>query len=140
MEQKIFPTGEIIFEEGDSGDTAFLVAAGLIEISQNRDGEKVVLGEISPGHMFGEMALISDKPRTATAIAKGEVICVVVPEVVFQSELDDSSALLKSLVLNLIGHIRSLMAQLEEARQNGEKEPEVVFHYPKSFKEYERDD
>ncbi|MBO32558.1 MAG: hypothetical protein CMM74_06215 [Rhodospirillaceae bacterium] len=49
------------------------------------------------------MALISDKPRTATAAAKGDVVCFIVPQVVFQIELDESSALMKSLVLNLIG-------------------------------------
>ena len=138
MEQKQFAAGEVIFKEGDDGDTAFLVATGMIEISQDRDGEKKVLGEIKPGQLFGEMALISDKPRTATASAKGDTVCFLVPQLVFQSELDEASALMKSLVLNLIGHIRSLMAQLEEARQNGEEEPDVIFHDPKSFKEYEK--
>ena len=88
--------------------------------------------------MFGEMALISDKPRSATATAAEVTICVLVPQVVFDSELQGSSALLRSLVLNLVGHIRSLMAQLDEAKKVDE-EPDVVFHYPSDHKTYSRD-
>ncbi len=43
MDQKQSSAGEVIFKEGDS---AFLVASGMIEVSQDRDGEKKVLGEI----------------------------------------------------------------------------------------------
>ena len=88
--------------------------------------------------MFGEMALISDKPRSATAIAAKDSICVLVPQVVFDSELQGSSALMRSLVINLIGHIRSLMGQLEAAKKVDE-ELDVIFHYPSDHKTYTRD-
>jgi hypothetical protein len=58
-----------------------------------------------------------------------------VPQEAFQSELNGSSALLKSLVANLIRHIRSLMEQLDEARIKT-VEPDVVFHQPESFNSY----
>jgi CRP/FNR family transcriptional regulator, cyclic AMP receptor protein len=138
MEQKTFAAGEVIFNEGEAGDSGFLVASGAVEISRLSEGEKEVLGTIKQGQMFGEMALISDKPRSATATAAEVTICVLVPQVVFDSELQGSSALLRSLVLNLVGHIRSLMAQLDEAKKVDE-EPDVVFHYPSDHKTYSRD-
>ena len=60
MEQNQFAAGECIFEENAAGDTAFLLASGVIEISRAIDGEDTVLGEIEAGQIFGEMALISD--------------------------------------------------------------------------------
>jgi hypothetical protein len=64
---------------------------------------------------------------------------VLVPQKVFDSELQGSSALMRSLVINLIAHIRSLMGQLDDARKTDE-EPDVIFHYPTDHKTYERGD
>ena len=128
MDQKQFTAGECIFEENAAGDTAFLLASGVVEISRDID-------EIEAGQIFGEMALISDKPRTATARAKQDSICFLVPQEAFESELNGSSALLKSLVANLIRHIRSLMEQLDASNAKT-IEPDVVFHQPESFNSY----
>ena len=136
MEQKSYSGGEIIFSEGDDGDSAFLVASGAVEISMMSEKGKEVLGTIKQGQMFGEMALISDKPRSATAAAASDTIYILVPQIVFDSELKGSSALMQSLVINLIGHIRSLMGQLDDAR----KVPDVIFHRPTDHKTYTRDD
>ena len=138
MEQKTFSAGEVVFSEGDGGDSAFLVASGAVEISRMSESGKEVLGTIKQGQMFGEMALISDKPRSATATAATDTVCVLVPQVVFDSELQGSSALMQSLVINLIAHIRSLMHQLEEAKK-ADVEPDVIFHYPSDHKTYSRD-
>ncbi|MAF48157.1 MAG: cyclic nucleotide-binding domain-containing protein [Rhodospirillales bacterium] len=135
MDQKQYTAGECIFEENADGDTAFLLASGVIEISRIVDGEDTVLGQIEAGQIFGEMALITDQPRTATARAKQDSVCFLVPQEAFQSELDSSSALMKSLVINLIRHIRSLMDQLDDATKNSAP-PDVVFHQPESFKSY----
>ena len=81
MEQKTYAVGEVVFNEGDAGDSGFLVASGTVEISRQSEGEKEVLGTIKQGQMFGEMALISDKPRSATATAAEATICVLVPQV-----------------------------------------------------------
>jgi CRP-like cAMP-binding protein len=136
MDQKQYAAGECIFEENAAGDTAFLLASGVIEISRVIDGEDTVLGQIEAGQIFGEMALITDQPRTATARAKQDSVCFLVPQEAFQSELDGSSALMKSLVINLIRHIRSLMDQLDDVTKNAAP-PDVVFHQPTSFKSYE---
>ena len=83
MKQIQFAAGECIFKENATGDSAFLLASGVIEISRDIDGEDTVLGEIEAGQIFGEMALISDKPRTATARAKLDSVCFLVPQEAF---------------------------------------------------------
>ena len=63
---KSFARGKAIFKRGDRGDGMYVIVEGRVEISVGRR----VLEAIGPGSVFGEMALIDDAPRTASAIAK----------------------------------------------------------------------
>ncbi len=65
----VFNHGDVIFEQGSSGNSMFIVQSGAIEISCLRNGEKVVIALLEQGEFFGEMALIDSQPRSATAIA-----------------------------------------------------------------------
>ncbi len=72
---KAFRNGEIIFNEGDVGDTCFDVISGTVGIftDYGSDVEKK-LTEIHEGHIFGELALIDSFPRSATAVALTDVV------------------------------------------------------------------
>ncbi len=66
-----FKTGEIIFREGDTGNYLFIVHEGSVEIWKNYSTpEQGLLSVCGPGHLFGELALIDDSPRSATVIAR----------------------------------------------------------------------
>jgi CRP/FNR family cyclic AMP-dependent transcriptional regulator len=68
--------GEIIFKEGDEAHQLFVIKSGEVAIqSGNR-----TLAELSTNHIFGEMALIDDAPRSATAVAKTDVELVPISE------------------------------------------------------------
>jgi CRP-like cAMP-binding protein len=58
--------GEVLFDQGDSGEAMFAVVEGNIELSLNG----VVLDDVGPGGILGEMALINPAPRTARATAR----------------------------------------------------------------------
>ncbi len=120
METKRFTAGTKIFGEGYHGNVAFLIESGRVEISRQADNKKMVLGEILAGGLFGEMALINDKPRMATATAAEETTCFLIPEEVFQEELGHANALLKALVLSFIQHVRHLTELLERAQESGD--------------------
>ena len=57
---------EIIFREGDPGDALYLIRSGSVMVSRDFGGHEVVLAYVPAGQYVGEMALISDTPRTAT--------------------------------------------------------------------------
>ena len=69
--RRIEPLAEL-FREGEAGDTAYIVESGRLEISLLREGRKVVVAELGPGSLVGEMALIGAGTRSATATALEE--------------------------------------------------------------------
>lgn len=74
MEIELFcKKGEVIFKEGDVSDNAYIIKTGQVEISKGEGKQKVVLAILKDGDIFGEMGLIEDKPRSATATALDEV-------------------------------------------------------------------
>ncbi|MDO9026371.1 MAG: cyclic nucleotide-binding domain-containing protein, partial [bacterium] len=66
LEKRAVPKGEKIFNEGSQGNEMYLITKGEVEISISRNESKLVLAELQESSFFGEMALITDKPRTAT--------------------------------------------------------------------------
>jgi CRP-like cAMP-binding protein len=59
--------GEVIFREGDAGDLMFAVVEGVVELSVNGR----IVDSVGEGQILGEMALIDESPRSATATAVG---------------------------------------------------------------------
>jgi signal transduction histidine kinase len=78
--ERTFSAGQDIFKEGDQGDGVYLVKEGLVEISVSvaQNAERV-FAQISPGELFGEMAVLEFKPRSATAKAAQNSIVYFIP-------------------------------------------------------------
>jgi len=71
-----FTAGDSVVQEGDLGDTFFLIRSGHVEVSTSdiRNSEqKIALSVMGEGAFFGEVALLTDKPRTATVVAKDDL-------------------------------------------------------------------
>ena len=81
-----YEDNEVVFRQGDKGDRLYIVVNGTIQIVDERAGQKTaVIAELGPGDCFGEMALISDNPRNATARTAGAVDVLTVDREAFQS-------------------------------------------------------
>lgn len=70
--------GNAIIREGERGDEAFVIVSGRCVVTSTRGGERVVLRELGPGDVFGETAVFSDEPRSATVEAAEDVVVRVV--------------------------------------------------------------
>jgi CRP-like cAMP-binding protein len=68
-----FKPGEIIFSEYEPGDTFYLINSGRVKLIKNTGEFERTLDILQPTEMFGEMAILENAPRSATAIAMDEV-------------------------------------------------------------------
>ncbi len=64
---KEFPKGTILFSEGDEGKEMYLINSGDVKLSRKTSQGNVVLARLGFGEFFGEMSVITNKPRTVTA-------------------------------------------------------------------------
>jgi len=80
--------GTILFEEGDAGDQAYLVASGAVEIFLRIGEREMPIATLERGEIFGEMALIDNSPRAASARAVGDTVLTSISRENFQHRLD----------------------------------------------------
>ena len=77
----VFQPGQVIFREGDTSQEAFRILRGRVEISILADGKPVILAQLGEGDIFGEMAMVDERPRSASAQALEVTECeVLTPE------------------------------------------------------------
>lgn len=78
-----FDAGQVVFREGDSSDTCYVVRHGGVRaVREHRDGRTITLANFGPGDIFGELALFEDERRSATieALAVTSAIAVLGPD------------------------------------------------------------
>jgi len=108
----IFRQGDTIFREGEAGDDALLIKSGAVSISRRgREGE-VPLGTCGPGDVIGEMAIIDDSPRSATAIAAEETEVAVIKRHQLLDRLDQADPVIARIVRTLMRRFRGTEAVL----------------------------
>jgi cAMP-dependent protein kinase regulator len=78
-----FTDGELVVKQGDMGDKFYIVRSGEAVCTQEVDGATVVVGRLMTGGYFGEIALLTSKPRQATVSAKGELVALSLDRATF---------------------------------------------------------
>src|SRR5215510_15868841 len=74
-----YPKDTVVFFENEEGDFFFTIVQGRIKVTiLGDDGREIILSVLGPGDFFGEMALLDNEPRSATAIAaeETELLCL----------------------------------------------------------------
>ena len=104
-----YPTGATILKEGTTGECAYIIDKGLVEISVFRDGKKVVLAILSDGEIFGEMALISGDVRSANATALVPTSVSIICRPYVEEKLSQSDPIIAMMM-------KLLLARFHEAR------------------------
>ena len=87
IQTRDYPAGSLIVREGDVGDEAYIIVAGACEAFKIVDGERLSLREMSGGDVFGETAVLTDKPRTASVVATVDTTLKVVTRDALEREL-----------------------------------------------------
>lgn len=108
--------GEIIFEEGSTDDSLYVVDYGAVELSKIIKGRKFVIETLQPGYIFGEMAFLARIPRTATAQAVGETSVGIIDRAFLDAEYNKLSEHFQTIITTLALRLQKATEALMNTR------------------------
>ncbi len=119
MKRQSFEAGDLIFQEGERSDAAYLIVSGTVEVVRGQGkSASMALAVLGKGAYFGEMGVIDDHPRSATAVAKEPVVCMSIDKDEFMNMLlnrpEESIELLKVL-FDRLRTANQRLTQMEQA-------------------------
>lgn len=109
---RVYPKNTMIFSENQSGADMFIIQEGKVKISKIVDGTEVTLAILKKGDMFGEMALLENKPRSASAIAEEECRLMTVNKSNFNQMVSTQPQLVARLTTMLAERLFVMQRQL----------------------------
>ena len=111
-EERVFAAGTRIFSENDPGDGVYVIRDGLVEIAHLVGGQtQCIFSKFGPGEIFGEMAVIEDRPRSATTTAVKETRVYFIPRDQMIALLRRSPALSLKLLQEISRRLRDFNHQ-----------------------------
>jgi CRP/FNR family cyclic AMP-dependent transcriptional regulator len=114
--EKEYQPDELIFSEGEIGKALYIILDGSVVIAKKKDGDRVVLAELPAGSYFGELALIDQMPRFATASAQERTTLLIMYKSYFDDLIKGNTAISSQLLINLVGLISAYVRRNHEQR------------------------
>ena len=114
--------GQELFAEGQPGERAFVIHTGEIEIVKRTGDREVLLAVRKPGEVIGEMALLQDAPRSATARARADAELIAIPKAEIDALMESSIGAVQALFRVLLDRwqqTQALLTQNERMAQLG---------------------
>lgn len=114
--QKVeFAAGDKLFEEGDPGDALYIIREGAVEIRKKSPaGEEQVLATLGKFAMFGEMSLITEAPRNATAVVSAATKAFRIDKKTFLDLLEEDSLPAYKICLAIARFLAHRLDHLDE--------------------------
>src|SRR5918999_2548817 len=111
------PAGELVLQEGDPGDSLYIVLDGELEVTKRHGNQEILLAVYKAGQFFGEMALLEQAPRSASVRTLQEGRLLVISQAAFQTLLTCSP----SAPLKILHTVTSRLRSTESALIQNEK-------------------
>jgi len=113
MQTVSFRAGDPIISEGDTGDTAFFIVSGSVEVVLGQGDKARSVGTLGEGEVFGEMCLIEPGPRSATVIALTDTECLATTYEEFIEAIEDHPERAVGFMKTLVRRLRQMNAMME---------------------------
>ena len=114
LDRRVYPADAVIFEEGDPSGTAFIIKSGAVRIVKRTETGMIVLVTLTAPKAFGELSLIDNTPRSATAIAAEPTELMVITADKFQAKIAGMDPFMRDWVRFLKHRILDLSGRVEE--------------------------
>ena len=120
MTRTQFAEGQVLFREGDPPDSVFRLLSGSVEILRELDGDPILLGTVGAGQFLGEMGVVENRPRSATARATSEVEVEILTPTEFLDQIARSPQAARELIQRLSQRLRQADDRIvnDERRSN----------------------
>ncbi len=109
---RVYKDGEIIIQQGDSGDCMYVIQEGNAEVYHREGDKEILLAVLGNKDVFGEMALFEKSIRSATVRAKGDVRVLTVDKKTFLRRIQEDPSMAFRILSNMSHRIRELNAEL----------------------------
>ena len=110
-----FSAGQIVFHLGDPGGLLYIITSGKVKISHsNLDGQEALLAILGKGDFFGELALLDDAPRSATAEALEPTETLTLHRTEFMNFIENHPAFARHVLYVLSRRIRHMNNQISD--------------------------
>lgn len=117
------PKGEYLFRENDPPDAMYVIKSGKLAITKDKQETEIVLAELGPGAMLGEMAFFDDRPRSASAKAIKDTECIKLPFKALHAQFRNFPEWSKAIMRTVNDHLRKANARIKELEKvNNEEE------------------
>jgi CRP-like cAMP-binding protein len=116
---KEYKEGEVIFHQGDVGNTMFVIQDGEVEAVAESNGEEYRLRSMGPNEFFGEMALFEKAVRTATVRAIRPTRVLTIDKKNFLGGIHEDPSLAFRIVETMSHRIRDLTDRLARYEEDG---------------------
>ncbi len=110
---KIIPKGTVLFREGDIGQEMYIIQSGRVKISKTVRNIEKTLSVIGKGEFFGEMAILNDKPRSATAEIVDDSEILVIDRNTFETMIKGNTEIALRIIKKLSQRLQEADNQIE---------------------------
>lgn len=107
LETKTFTRGEMLLEQGKTGNEAFLIKEGRVKVFLERNQRIIDLAELGPGQIIGEMSLVTGHENAASVEALEETNVGIISKQLIQDKIESSDPLVRELIHMLVERVRS---------------------------------
>lgn len=105
--------GEVLFREGEPGDVMFVIREGVVRITKASNDADKTIAVLGPGEFFGEMSILNDKPRSATAVVEEEAKLLVIHGRTFEQMVKGNAEIAVRLIKKLAQRLDSANALID---------------------------
>lgn len=105
--------GTVLFKDGEAGHQMFVIHSGKIKITKNIGDVEKTLAILPAGEFFGEMAILNDEPRTATAIVEEDSQLLVIDPKTFEAMIKGNSEIALRMIKKLSQRLKQADEQIE---------------------------
>ncbi len=110
LKEKEYPIGATVFKEGENGQSLYIIKKGEVKACKTTpEGDLLTLMLHKDGDIFGEMAFLDGKPRSATIVAIADTKTYILDKDAFDTLIDNNPRLIYKILRNIVFHIHTIV-------------------------------